>query len=172
MRLLSCIAATLLLCAGAVQAADTRAERWAQALHRNGTGLVLDKHCASDLAGIYSTRYRTITVCLNNISSVDELYEVIAHEAVHATQHCIGIANGKPGELLPISVFLAQHDPALATQWMAMMRYGGELKQYAMRGSRQYNHNPTTPLLEEEAYTLEDRPDDALFFFNDLCARR
>lgn len=169
MRILGCITAILLLCANAANA-DDRARRWGATLRRNGTGLVFKENCANSLVGVYSTRYRTITVCLNNISSVDELYEVVAHEAVHATQHCIGILNGRPNKLLPISVFLAQHDPALATQWMAMMRYGGERKQYAMRGSRQFNHDPATPLLEEEAYTLEDRPEGALFFFNDLCA--
>lgn len=169
MRLLSCALAAALLWPAAAQAQSETARRWGITFHQAGVQMEVDRDCRGSIAGHYTPSSRTITVCLNNINSIRELYAVMAHEAIHAAQHCVGIANGRPGELMPLSIVLAKSDPALAVQWMAVMRRGGEAKSYGMSGSRRHNRSLTTPLLEEEAYTLEDHPEDALSFFRSAC---
>ena len=98
-----------------------------------------------ELMGIVNGR--SLTICLdnikNNLSPVD-LYvnETINHEAVHIAQNCKGSRLGVP---------------------TALDKY----KSNDARRSKQFGNSDI--VMEKEAYELEDKPEEVLYYLRKYC---
>jgi hypothetical protein len=98
-RLLALLAACLLLPA---TAHALEGEALVRGLNRNGVRIRYNagRCSAPGLLGSYSHRLRLITLCAAKMRSSRQLYEVLAHEAIHAVQHCRGVETLAPiGEI-------------------------------------------------------------------------
>jgi len=86
--------AALLLLATPVRAVPVPGERLVDALERNGITVQLNTgRCRKPgVLGSYNRVRRLITLCLARMRSPRQLYQVLAHEAVHAAQHCAGVS--------------------------------------------------------------------------------
>jgi hypothetical protein len=138
-----------------------------RSFERAGVSLVSKKGCKPGLAGSYKPSTKTITVCLGNINSPEGLDEVVAHESIHAAQHCAATALGVPG-LLPISVLLSTK-PDLAADWLRMVDNASAINAKGIAGSSAVNTRGITPLLEREAYAMENDPMAANGLFRAAC---
>ena len=134
---------------------------------RAGVSLVGKENCKPGLAGLYTPSTKTITLCLGNINSPEDLDEVVAHESIHAAQHCVATRLGVPG-LLPISVTLSTK-PDLAASWLHMVDNASAINAKNIAGSSAVNTRGITPLLEREAYAMENDPMGASQVFRAAC---
>lgn len=93
MRQLFALLATCLTLAAPVRAAPVLGERLADTLERNGIAIQYDTgRCRlPGVLGSYNLTRRLITLCPAKMRSPRQLYEVLAHEAIHAAQHCAGV---------------------------------------------------------------------------------
>lgn len=165
-------AAALLTASPAVayQPADTSQE-WGRRMAQAGVRFHQNQNCPRGVAGFYDRPTRTIHVCMKAIRSVPELLEVVAHEAVHATQHCAAIAHGRPDVLMPISMFVGTHDPIAGAEMAGLMRQKATARRASgVAFSSSMNGHHTTPALEEEAYALEDHTTLAQDLLRTVCS--
>ncbi|MEB3320120.1 MAG: hypothetical protein VKI63_04185, partial [Cyanobium sp.] len=84
----------VLLLAAPVHARPVPGKRLVGALLRNGVNIQFDTGRCSQpgVLGSYSRTHRKITLCPARMRSPRQLYQVLAHEAVHAAQHCAGVS--------------------------------------------------------------------------------
>jgi hypothetical protein len=134
---------------------------------RAGVSLVSKEVCKPGLSGFYTASTKTITLCLSNLNSPEDIDETVAHESVHAAQHCTATALGVPG-LLPISITLSTN-PDLAAAWLRKVNNASAIHAKGIAGSSAFNTRGITPLLEREAYALENEPMAANGLFRAAC---
>lgn len=147
----------------------TKADRQAigASLERAGVQLILSERCEPGLQGVYHNGRKTLTVCLNALRNIDEFDAVIAHESIHAAQHCAAQHLGKPG-LMPLLNILSD-DTELSISWLRLVNESAQHKAAHIRSSAQFNRAGLTPELEREAYTFEDDPISANKLFKAMC---
>jgi len=164
--------ATLAVAAPAQAFTKTEAHAWGNAFGKAGVRFISDDHCAErDLLGLYQPESRTITVCTNNIPTLALLRETIAHEAIHAAQHCVGRRLGVDS-LLPIHTMLASSDPELAYKWQLGINEAAARKSSQVALSADHNTRGLTVQVEREAYAMESRPDYAIQMLRAACIRK
>jgi len=164
--------ATLAVAAPAQALTDSQIQAWGSSFRAAGVKLADKDQCDEpDLLGLYEPHNRTITVCLNNISSVELLHETIAHESVHAAQHCVGKRLGTD-TLLPLQTMLATTNPKLAYEWQLMVNKAAARKSSEVALSAGHSTRTLNAQIEREAYALESRNDFALKMFRAACLRK
>ena len=150
---------------------DSQIQAWGSSFKAAGVKLVDKDNCDEpDLLGLYQPHNRTITVCFNNISTVELLHETIAHESVHAAQHCVGRRFGID-TLLPLHTMLATSNPKLAYEWQLMVNKAAARKSSEVALSAGHNTRTLDAHIEREAYALESQNDFAFKMFRAACLR-
>ena len=137
------------------------ADRWGNALDRAGINVVLSDHCPPNLLASYTPSRRAITLCRGRYDSNAELYDAIAHESVHAIQHCAARRLGSTA-LLPIANLIAQDNPKLAGEFLLATTEVSASKTYQMQASTRFNGRAFALQLEREAYALETAHDTVI----------
>lgn len=127
---------------------------------------ISDDSCPPSTIARYAISSRRITFCPDAITSVAMLREAMAHEVVHAVQHCIAIRRGEPHTLHTIASAI---DGEGLTALLTLKRIT-----HIQRGAVVARSTATTSIansyrLELEAYALESRLDIALNFFIAYC---
>ena len=145
-----------------------QARAWGAAFGQAGVRFVDSKSCPPGLAAKYEPANRTITVCSNNVRTVYHYREAVAHEAIHAAQHCVGLRLGVD-TMLPLQTKLAEYDPELAYKWQLMVNELVANKGDALAQSKRFNSRGITAPLEREAYAVESQNDLALGLFRAAC---
>ena len=146
------------------------ARAWGTSFRQAGVSFVSSESCEPDLAAHYEPGNRTITVCRNNVRTIDLYRESVAHEAIHAAQHCVGKRLGVDA-MLPIQTFLAQIDPKLGFEWQLTINNATEGKSAEIAKSTTFNTRGITVSLEREAYALESDSATALKIFRAACLK-
>ena len=144
------------------------ARAWGTSFRQARVHLVTSDSCPPDVAAHYEPGVRTVTVCRNNLRTVDDYREAVAHEATHAAQHCVGRRLGVDA-MLPIQTLLAQLDPKLAFEWQVAVNDATEGKSTLIAKSTTFNTRGITVSLEREAYALESDSAAALKMFRAAC---
>ena len=132
---------------------------------RSGIRITFPSACRPDQAAGYILSSKTIFLCPESLAR-GEAYaaEALAHEAVHAAQHCVALRLGQSG-LISIGSLLATHGHGtnllvLAQQTIASK---GDVIRASAKG------NPQLLLVEAEAYALEDHPTQAIQVMSAVC---
>lgn len=149
----------------------TKAQRGeiGRTLKQGGVDLIFVSYCSEKgLAGIYNHERMTLKVCEENIDSGVEMDTTIAHEMVHATQHCVGSIMGVEG-LLPIHTLLAQSDPDQAHEWLKAINASAAPKSTHVESSAKFNGRLIATSIEREAYALENDPMRVLGLYRAAC---
>ena len=144
------------------------ARAWSAAFTQAGVRFVNSRSCPPDMAAQYEPGNRTITVCVNNVKTLDFYRESVAHEAIHAAQHCVGRRLGV-NAMLPLHTMLAETDPELAYKWQLAVNDAVAGKGDALAQSKSFNSRGITAPLEREAYAVESQNDFALKLFRAAC---
>jgi hypothetical protein len=169
---LAAIAALSLFPAPAL--ADPATQAWIRratvTLQRGGVGTYVREDCPPGFLAKYVIPRREIHLCpLAVAHGWPVLKEAIAHEAIHAAQHCNGDIMGET-QLVPLIYFWASHspnDPKLA-QFMNVLRDTYRRKGHQIDRSVA-NRGDRLLVLETEAYALEGTPDEAMEIFAAFC---
>jgi len=111
---------------------------------------------------------RTMNFCKGQISLArkntlyaDGYIDTIAHESVHAVQHCIG----DPNDFTPV----AQYRPELWEQYVSLLGYEKRqniLEDYDDASNPRNDHEKK---VEIEAWALQEKPELVLELLKDLC---
>ncbi len=140
-------------------------------LRRGGVNTILKENCPPQFIASYVISRREIHICpLAATYGWPMLKEAIAHEAIHAAQHCNGDAMGG-ATLRPLGHYLMAKlpdtDPELGSffQLMDLVR---QQKQQQIEDSVA-GRGDLFLLLEVEAYAFEDAPSEALDLFMAFC---
>ena len=144
------------------------ARAWGTSFRQARVHLVTSDSCPPDVAAHYEPGVRTVTVCRNNLRTVDDYREAVAHEATHAAQHCVGRRLGV-NAMLPLHTMLAEADPELAYKWQLAVNEAVAGKGEALAQSKSFNSRGITAPLEREAYAVESQNDFALKLFRAAC---
>ena len=163
--------AALALAAPAQAFTQSDARAWGASFREAGVRYITEEDCAPDLSAFYEPKTRSIHVCINNIHTVELYGEALAHEGIHAAQHCVGEALGVDAPL-PIQTLLAQTNPKLAFEWQLSVNHATEGKSDVMAKSMRLNTRGITVSLEREAYALESDTAAALRMFRAACLGR
>lgn len=136
--------------------------QWINAIDSAGIQRKVDRHCHPGILATYRWRQHAIYLCDGAFSGdQQDLLDTIAHEAVHAAQHCMARKRGMPG-LLPFSIAMREWNQGKAFAVEAGIR--GDL---INRGETRAEGD----LIEIEAYSMERRPDLALELLVGACNR-
>jgi hypothetical protein len=138
-----------------------------RSLSRAGVSIDIKETCKPGLAGWYESSTKQIAVCINNLSSTNEVDELIAHESIHAAQHCVGAILDVPG-LMPIAMLLSTK-PELSDWWLRKVNGAVTVNARGIAGSSAFNTRGLTPQLEREAYAMESNPMEANRLFRAAC---
>lgn len=180
-RLVSATAtALLLLTALPAQARDPYADQspqtWGVALARAGIGFKRFSTCDPGHLASYTSSDRSIWICPAALrDDAPSLYETVAHETVHAMQHCAGRKEGS-NRLMPLALFLHRNgEKQVARQFLTRAFRETAAKTYAINQSLSLGSGSRSPLisesLEREAYALEDEPNLVLKLLPVFCGR-
>lgn len=157
---LSSLLASSTLAAPAL-AAPTLAQ-WIEAIDRAGVQHRIDPNCDRWTLATYRWPERAIYLCNAAFrGSHQELLGTIAHEAVHAAQHCLALAHGRSG-LMPFTIGMRSWDRRQADIHEAAIR-----ADLASRNDTRAGDD----LAEIEAYSWEKDPDMAIRMLNWACKR-
>ena len=142
--------------------------RWAgQMAARSGVRIDIRNNCPATRAGGYILSTRTIQLCQGATSNgLAFLAETLAHEAVHAAQHCVGLHTGS-NDMVPIGQLLAAHGQG--TQLLEMATRTIAIKGHNITGSTRGDSRLL--MIEAEAYALEDHPTQAIQLMEAVCRR-
>ena len=146
------------------------ARAWGTAFRQAGVSFVSSESCEPDLSAYYEPGNRTITICESNVETVDDYREAVAHEAIHAAQHCVGRRLGVD-DMLPLHTMLAEKDPEIAYKWQLAVNKAAARKGDLLAQSREFNSRGITAPLEREAYALESDSAAALKIFRAACLK-
>lgn len=140
--------------------------QWAGAnAARSGVRITFPNTCRPGQAAGYLIASRTIFLCPAAFSRGQAyVAEALAHEAVHAAQHCVGIGLGSGG-FVSLGSLLATHGHGtdlLTKAHNAMASKGDVIRNSA-------NGRPDMLLIEAEAYALEDHPTQAIQVMAAVC---
>jgi hypothetical protein len=143
------------------------AKEWGRTFRRAGIAFNYSETCADrTLSGMYSRKKRQIFLCLNNIRTESQLKETLAHEAMHAAQHCLGMRE-RMDQLVSVHTALAGKNPETANEWLSLIHERTQSKASGIAYSAQ-QHNYSV-VLEKEAYYMEDYPEEALEWVKLAC---
>lgn len=139
--------------------------RWAGAsLNRSGISVDINSPCDPRAASYYIPSRRTILLCHGALSNGPAfMAEAIAHEAVHAAQHCLGLAHNRD-TLMPISTFLAARG---YTHFAGITRQTLYSRASSVSGSMRIGNG--SALIEAEAYAMEKHPTQAIELLEASC---
>lgn len=140
--------------------------QWAGAnAARSGVRITFPNTCPPSQAAGYLIASRTIFLCPAAFSR-GEAYvaEALAHEAVHAAQHCVAIGTGRSG-FSSLSTLLAAHGHG--TELLQRAQKAIATKGDVIRASSKGNAEML--LIEAEAYALEDHPTQAIQVMAAVC---
>lgn len=136
--------------------------QWINAIDNAGIQRKVDRHCQPGILATYRWRQHAIYLCdAAFLGDQQDLLDTIAHEAVHAAQHCMARKRGMPG-LLPFSIAMREWNQGKAFAIEAGIR--GDL---INRGETRAEGD----LIEIEAYSMERRPGLALELLVGACNR-
>ena len=166
--LLATAFAALALAAPAQAFTQSDARAWGASFREAGVRYISKEDCAPNLSAFYEPKTRSIHVCMTNIHTVELYGEALAHEAIHAAQHCVGEVLGVDAPL-PIQTLLAQTNPKLAFEWQLHVNNAVKGKSDLVAKSMRVNTRGLTVSLEREAYALESNPATALRMFRAAC---
>jgi hypothetical protein len=168
-KLAQAAAAITLMLSTAPAFAVTKADRQeiGASLERAGVRLIFTEHCEAGLQGLYHHGRKTMTVCTAALRYADEVDEVIAHESIHAAQHCAAQRLGKPG-LMPLLNLLSDNTE-LSISWLQLVNSSAQRKAASIHASSNFNTQGITPELEREAYAFEDDALSANTLFKAAC---
>jgi len=159
---------------GSSALALTREQRGAYGAVLQRAGITLDfkEDCGStSLVGRYDPADRTLTVCMDVVMTAADpaalADETIAHETVHAAQHCLGRKLGMSG-MVPLQLAFTD-DADLTSWWINYVNRNTVGKQRELGLSSAYNKRGITPTLEREAYALEGEPELVFKYFRAVC---
>jgi hypothetical protein len=126
-----------------------------QKLRSIGVTINTPSQCINDLAGEYSHSTSTLTVCPAAMASEALLIETVAHEAVHAAQHCVG------GAIATVNGRSANENAKLLIDMVG--------DKFADVARVTEGLSPAARVREYEAYGLEDSPATVLSILNKVC---
>lgn len=118
--------------------------------------------------GFYRPADRTLNLCEDRIPLKernafysDQYLDTIAHESVHAVQHCVGNPNG----LTPIASYRTE----LWQQYVSILGYEKTQDILDTYDDASNPHNDYEKALEVEAWALAKKPELVLNLFQELC---
>ena len=124
--------------------------------------------CEEGTLGYYFSVRKQMNFCANSINIkrtgdlVDERYiDTIAHESVHAVQHCIG----DPNDLTPIATYNSE----LWEKYVSRLGYEKTQNILTAYDDASNPRNDHEKLLEIEAWALEEEPQLVLQLLKDYC---
>lgn len=124
--------------------------------------------CEEDTLAYYFAPANQMNFCANsiNIKSTDDLVDeryinVIAHESVHAVQHCLG----DPNDLTAI----ATGNSELWETYVSLLGYEKTQDILEAYNDASNPRNDYEKALEIEAWALEEKPELVLQLLKDLC---
>ena len=148
--------------------ANSWAKRAAAILRTGNVELTTGRFCNGMRVATYTKINRTIDLCPLAFATEQSLKEAIAHEAIHAAQHCAGLAKGRD-TYRPLGLVLLDGDYPNGTA--VLLRVVNDAQ--ATKSRQIASSNPTGSLLikmlESEAYGFESYPDDAIGIFQLFC---
>lgn len=160
-------AAAFLSCGGQAQA-RTWAEwfHWAGDIARQaGVTIRNPQSCPPGFAAYYQRSDHSITLCPGaRQRGPAYLAEALAHEAMHAAQHCAGVRTGAPG---PIALGPLVAADTGDTGLLEMANNAIRAKNDGVRFSTR--RHPQSVMEEAEAYAMEDHPTLALQYLQVAC---
>jgi hypothetical protein len=112
--------------------------------------------CPSDMWGEYNYSTATLTLCPDTLKNDAMAVETIAHEAIHAAQHCVG------GPL--VSTVSPNRVDGYAERIVAAI---GHKSRHVLRVTE--NLSEAARVREYEAYAFEGHPDLVLQILNKVC---
>jgi hypothetical protein len=140
---------------------------WAARIAADAGVSIRVQPCSSRRAGSYIPSQRTIVLCQAAVLHSRALtVETLAHEAVHAAQHCVGRATGTGG-LVPIGQLLAAQGQGTELLELATQA----IRNKALDVTYSTKSNPNTLMSEAEAYALESHPNLAFQLLAAVCRR-
>lgn len=135
--------------------AEPTLSQWVNAIDRAGVQRRISDNCESRFYAIYHHHTNTITLCDSAFSNEQILLETIAHEAIHAAQHCLALRHDRRG-LMSFIVGMRLWDRQKADATEQIVREG---LYYRDIPREDYGDNQ---LIEYEAYYYESDPDLAM----------
>lgn len=164
------------------KADTTTIDTAAALLQQGGVALIRMPLCVPGQLALYVPSKRQIQLCPDASGNQQQLLKTIAHEAVHAAQHCTAIRFGpRPfrftDRLLPTSRMIVYNpDPATHQRYYNFVQQAKSWHEKEIVGSIALTtHNPSPQLfrelveLEAEAYGLANEPKSALQMFLAFC---
>ena len=140
--------------------------RWAaSSIRQAGVEITTPPTCKANTAALYTFSTRTITICPEAVRrGYSYVAEALAHEAVHAAQHCLGRRLGLNAPR-PIGIWLSQEfgDERL----LSFTKRTAGRKAADIHASTRLN--PSYYMAEMEAYALEDFPNEAIQLLTEIC---
>ena len=140
------------------------------------TNFICEEEASEEKWGSYQVKgtKRTLNLCKARIdlANRDELYtddydyiDTIAHESVHAIQHCLGNSIDDPNLLTPI----ATYEPELWDTYRSILGYDGMQQVLEDYDDASNPRNDHTKEIEVEAWALAQKPELVLELLKDLC---
>lgn len=129
--------------------------QWVDALNRAGVQRRISDSCERNTYATYRHDINAITLCNSAFSNEQILLETIAHEAIHAAQHCLALRHDRRG-LMSFIVGMRLWDRQKADATEQIVREG---LYYRNIPREDYGDNQ---LIEYEAYYYESEPDLAM----------
>jgi len=157
--------------------ADAATNRWIDdavtTLRHGGVSTVVRDNCQPGYMAYYQPADRVLAICpLARFYGPAMVQESIAHEAIHAAQHCAGRWMGVK-HMIPLGTYYMNRvpagDPGLETFFKLMAHTYATRRLVINRSTA--GGSELLRLMEIEAYAYEIRPDTAMDIFAEFCVR-
>ena len=138
-------------------------------LHYAGVYVQPMSACKRDLLGQFNPKTKVLQICPAGAASHVKLLETMSHEAIHASQACLGAKVGKPFMTLKEATELTS-GPIISQQLAQAV-----IERLAIKRKISHVINVTfgapaeRKILEAEAYAFEDDPWVAIYLLNESC---
>lgn len=138
-------------------------------LHYAGIYVETMNACRRGLLGQFNAKTRVLQVCPAGAASHEQLLETMSHEAIHASQACLGAKVGKPYMTLKEATELTE-GPVMSQQLAHSV-----IARLAVKGKIGHVIDVTfgapaeKKILEAEAYAFDDDPWIAIKLLNEAC---